>query len=97
MIITEKKNIVGYLVVQGEQFELLDLHPWKHNEIPLSLREYTFQFLSYHSGFATPIIVGRNALGAIIPYIVPMEVDVSFVVEEDDEVEIPEDRMSIVV
>ena len=98
MIITEKKNIVGTLLVQGREYGLLDLYPWKHNELPFLLRNDAFQFLAEVEGFANPVIVGKGSF-VIIPYLEPVEIDVRYIVggDEESEIEIPEDRMSIIV
>lgn len=86
-IMTEDKQIVGQLLVQGQAFDLLDLFPRKHPELPWLLKEHTFEFLCVVRGFANPIIVGRNSF-AIIPFLEPKTKSVQFYVEQDEETKI---------
>ena len=81
----EKKEIVGLLLVQGQEFEMLDLYPQKHTDLPFWLKEHCFQFYVVVEGVATYIIVAREGF-AIIPIFPPVTTTVKFFVEEDEEV-----------
>lgn len=91
MVQTEKKQIKAILHSQGHSFEMLDVLPWKHNDLHFLLRESSFQFLVVVNGFAQPVIVGRSGF-VITPLIEPYEIDVNYLVEGDD---IEEDKISV--
>lgn len=84
MIITEKKNIVGMLLTQGQEYEMLDLYPRVGRDLPFLLRENSFEFYVVVEGFAQYIIVSRGSF-AIIPFLETVERQVKFVVESEEE------------
>ena len=84
MIITEKKNVVGWLLTQGQEYPLLDLYPRVGRDLPFLLREHSFQFYVVVEGFAQYIVVSRGSF-AIIPLLEPDEQEVRFVVEGEEE------------
>ena len=86
MIITEKKEIVGRLLTQGQVFEMLDLYQRIGRDLPFLLRENSFQFYVVVYGFAQYIVVARGSF-AIIPYSSPEVQAVRFIVEGDEKVE----------
>ena len=86
MIIKEKKEIVGMLLTQGQEYRMLELYPRVGRDLSFLLRESTFQFYVVVEGFAQYIIVSRGNF-TIIPLLEPEEQDVQFVVEREEESE----------
>ena len=84
MIITEKKEIVGQLLTQSHEYEMLDINPTRARSVSFLLRESCFEFYVVVEGFAQYIIVSRGSF-AIIPYLEPVEWQVKFLVEGEDE------------
>lgn len=78
----EKKEIVGVLLVQGREFDMLDLYPQKHPSLPFWFKEYSFQFYVVVEGVATYIVVGREGF-VIIPLAAPVTRTVQFFIEDD--------------
>ena len=87
MIIKEKKEIVGILLVQGQEFELLELNPRAGRDLSFLLREHTFEFYVTVYGIAQFIVVSRGSF-AIIPYSIPEVKDVGFIVEGEEPIEV---------
>ena len=83
MIITEKKDVVGQLLTQGQVFEMLDINPTRARSLSFLLRESCFEFYVVVYGFAQYIIVSRGSF-AIIPYSIPEVKDVGFIVEGEE-------------
>ena len=80
MIITEKKEIVGMLLTQGQEYEMLEINPRAGRDLSFLLRESSFEFYVVVYNFAQYIVVSRGSF-AIIPYSVPEVQDVRFIVE----------------
>jgi len=97
MIITEKKDVVGTLLTQGEEYDMLELYPRNGRDVPFLLRESSFEFYVVVEGFAQYIIVSRGSF-AIIPLLEPVEWSVKFFVEgeeeESEEITIPDKRIA---
>ena len=85
MIITEKKNVVGWLLTQGQEYPLLDLYPRVGRDLPFLLREHSFQFYVVVEGLAQYIVVARGSF-SIIPYLIPEIKDVGFIVEGEESI-----------
>ena len=85
--ITEKKQVVGTLLAQGQEYWMLDLSPNKHRNTPMSLREDTFEFYVIVDGYAHNIIVSRGSF-AIIPLLADYSVEVRFIVEGEEPIEV---------
>lgn len=83
MIIKEKKEVVGKLLAQGQEFELLELNPRAGRDLSFLLREHTFEFYVTVYGIAQFIVVSRGSF-AIIPYSIPEVKDVGFIVEGEE-------------
>lgn len=79
-VMAQRKEIVGTLYAQGQKFDLLDLHPTKHNDWPWLIREHGFEFYVVVDGFAQYIMVSRGSF-LIIPDLEPSHMDVKFLVE----------------
>ena len=86
MIITEKKEVVGQLLTQGQVFEMLEINPRAGRDLSFLLREHSFEFYVTLFGIAQYIVVSRGSF-AIIPYSVPEVKEVGFIVEGDVEEE----------
>lgn len=81
-IIEEQVEIKAKLLAQDQAWDMLDILPQKHSEVPFLLREYVFEFRVVVQGFAQTIIVSRNSF-AIILYLEPVMETVKYYVEEE--------------
>ena len=90
-VITEKRSVVGRLVAQGYEFELLEDVPTRHNQLHFLVRENAFEFQVVVDGFAQGVTISRGNF-MIIPYLEPKEIDVKFLIadEEDDKQLVPQ-------
>ncbi len=85
MIIKEKKEIVGMLLTQGQEYRMLEINPRVGRDLPFLLRESSFEFYVVVYGFAQYIVVARGSF-AIIPYLIPEIKDVGFIVEGEESI-----------
>ena len=83
MIITEKKEIVGMLLTQGQEYEMLEINPRAGRDLSFLLRESSFEFYVVVYNFAQYIVVSRGSF-AIIPYSSPEVKEIGFIVEREE-------------
>lgn len=84
--ITEKKEIQGTLIVEGQEFPLLSLSQNLRPDIPFGLRDLFLEFLVVIDNVARPLWVNKNGF-YIIPSIDKVEQDVLFLMEEKEDEE----------
>lgn len=82
--ITEKKEIQGFLLTQGQEYPLLSLSPNVRASLPYGLKDHCLEFLIVDQSIARPLIVSRSGF-AILPMLLPVEVDVQFIMEEKED------------
>lgn len=82
--ITEKKEIQGLLLTQGQEYPLLSLSPNVRASLPYGLKDHCVEFLIVQDGVARPLIVSRSGF-AILPLLLPVEVVVQFMLEEKED------------
>lgn len=79
----EKKEVVGVLYAQGQEYDILDLLPSNTRSLPWLYRENAFEFYVIVEGFAQYIIVSKGNF-LVVPLLSPVQKTVSFLIEEEN-------------